>query len=279
MCRRKFFLAGRFVPRFVWCFLSLDVFALVVHDELCDFPAALSLFKRGASFVGQTGTFASLLCPVAPLFPVPIFFSEWANSIRYVLFSLAICLPIRILVTCLRWHYSGFLLNRRLGKRLLALGLALGIGTQVLFGLPLLIMGKSMLSHQLWLNTPACLPPMFLSFGLLIMALTKEPNVNRTINNVAASTLAVYLILTDAAASRLIAGSMGSLGLTGMVYALFSLISLSVIFAFCITLDFVRQRLMSPFDSLTDRTAGWLVAIGHKVATTLYEKCLVLTRG
>ena len=184
-----------------------------------------------------------------------------------------------VLVTCLRWHYSGFLLNRRLGKRLLALGLALGIGTQVLFGLPLLIMGKSMLSHQLWLNTPACLPPMFLSFGLLIMALTKEPNVNRTINNVAASTLAVYLILTDAAASRLIAGSMGSLGLTGMVYALFSLISLSVIFAFCITLDFVRQRLMSPFDSLTDRTAGWLVAIGHKVATALYEKCLVLTRG
>lgn len=53
-----------------------------------------------------------------------------------------------VLITCLRWHYSGFLLNRRLGKRLLALGLALGIGTQVLFGLSLLIMGKSMLSHQ-----------------------------------------------------------------------------------------------------------------------------------
>lgn len=95
MCRRKFFLAGRFVPRFVWCFLSLDVFALVVHDELCDFPAALSLFKRGASIVGQTRPFASLLCPVASLLPVPIFFSEWVNSIRYVLFSLAICLPIR----------------------------------------------------------------------------------------------------------------------------------------------------------------------------------------
>lgn len=95
MCRRRFFLTGRFVPRFVRCFLSLDVFALVVHDELCDFPAALPLFKRGASFVGQTGAFASLLCPVVPLFPFPIFFSEWVNSIRYVLFSLAICLPIR----------------------------------------------------------------------------------------------------------------------------------------------------------------------------------------
>lgn len=93
---RRFFLAGRFVLCFVWYFLSLGVFALVVHDGLCDFPAALPLFKRGDSFVGQTDTFASLLCPVAPLFPVPIFFSEWANSIRYVLFSLAICLPIRI---------------------------------------------------------------------------------------------------------------------------------------------------------------------------------------
>lgn len=177
----RFFLAGRFVPRFVWCFLSLDVFALVVHNELCDFPAALPLFKRGASFVGQTGTFTSLLCPVAPLFPVPIFFSEWVNSIRYVLFSLAICLPIR-LITCLRWHYSEFLMNRRLGKRLLALGLASGIGTQLLFGLPLLIMGKSMLSHQLWLNTPACLPPMFLALGALIIASTKNPRTNQIIN-------------------------------------------------------------------------------------------------
>lgn len=95
MHRRRFFLAGRFVPRLVWRFLSLGVFTLVVHDELCDFPAALSLFKRGTSFVGQTGTFASLLCHVAPLFPVPIFLSEWVNSVRYVLFSLAICLPIR----------------------------------------------------------------------------------------------------------------------------------------------------------------------------------------
>lgn len=75
---------------------SLDVFALVVHNELCDFPAALPFFMRGTSGIGQTDPFASLLCPVASLFSVPIFFSEWVNSIRYVLFSLAICLPIRI---------------------------------------------------------------------------------------------------------------------------------------------------------------------------------------
>lgn len=68
----------------------------MVHDELCDFPAALPFFKRGTSFVGQTGTFASLLCPVAPLFPVSLFLFEWVNSFRYVLFSLAIYLPIRI---------------------------------------------------------------------------------------------------------------------------------------------------------------------------------------
>lgn len=96
MRRRRFFLAGRFVPRFVWRFLSLGVFTLVVHDELCDFPAALPFFMRGTSGIGQTNPFASLLCPIASLFPVPIFFSEWVNSIRYVLFSLAICLPIRI---------------------------------------------------------------------------------------------------------------------------------------------------------------------------------------
>lgn len=96
MRRRRFFLAGRFVPCFVWYFLSLNIIALVVHNELCDFPAALPFFKRGASSVGQANPFAPLLCPIALLLSVSIFFSEWVNSTRYVLFSLAIFLPIRI---------------------------------------------------------------------------------------------------------------------------------------------------------------------------------------
>ena len=95
-------------------------------------------------------------------------------------------------ITCLRWHYSEFLLNWRLGKQLLALGLASRIGTQLLFGLPLLIMGKSMLSHQLWLNTPACFPPMFLVLGALIIASTKNPRTNLIINKAATGTLGVY---------------------------------------------------------------------------------------
>lgn len=89
----------------------------------------------------------------------------------------------------------------------MALGLVLGIGTQVLFGLPLLITGKSMLSHQLWLNTPACLPPMFLALSALIIASTKNPRANPIINKAATGTLAVYLILTDTITTRLIGGA------------------------------------------------------------------------
>ncbi len=277
MRRRRFFLAGRFVPCFVWRFLSLDVFALVVHDELCDFPAARPLFKRGASFVGQTGTFASLLCPIASLFPVSIFLFEWVNSFRYVLFSLAIYLPIRT-KNCLRWHYSEFLLNGRLGKRLLALGLALGIGTQILFGFPLLIMGKSMLSHQLWLNTPACLPPMFLALGALIIASTKNPRTNLIINKAATGTLAVYLILTDTVASRLIGGAVGSLGLNGMAYMMFSLAVAMGVFVSCILFDLLRQSLMRPFSSMINRAAEWVIVLLYEIAMATYGKCLRLGR-
>lgn len=152
-----------------------------------------------------------------------------------------------VLITCLRWHYPEFLLNGRLGKRLLVLGLALGVGTQVLFGLPLLIMGKSMLSHQLWLNTPACLPPMFLALGVLIIASTKNPRTNLIVNKAATGTLAVYLILTDTTASRLIGGAVGSLGLDGMAYMMVSLAVAMGVFVFCILLDLLRQRLMRPF--------------------------------
>ena len=183
-----------------------------------------------------------------------------------------------VLITRLRWHYSEFLLNRHLGKRLLALGLASGIGTQVLFGLPMLIMGKSMLSHQLWLNTPACLPPMFLALGALIIAPTKNPETNLIINKAATGTLGVYLILTDTVASRLIGGAVGSLGLNGMAYMVFSLAVAMGVFVFCILLDLLRQRLMRPFSSMINRAANWVISLLREIATGMYRKCLRLGR-
>lgn len=87
----------------------------------------------------------SLLCFVLLLF-YSLFPYSFLNGLIRLDMSYSVWLFIYeyVLITCIRWHYSEFLLNRRLGNQLLALGLALGIGTQVLFGLPLLIMGKSM---------------------------------------------------------------------------------------------------------------------------------------
>ena len=160
----------------------------------------------------------------------------------------------------------------------MALGLALGIGTQVLFGFPLLIMGKSMLSHQLWLNTPACLPPMFLALGALTIASTKNPRTNLIINKAATGTLAVYLILTDTVASRLIGGAVGSLGLNGMAYMMFSLAVAMGVFVFCILFDLLRQRLMRPFCSMINRAAEWVIVLLHEIAMATYGKCLRLGR-
>ncbi len=88
---------------------------------------------------------------------------------------------------------------------------------------------------------------MFLALGVLIIASTKNPRTNLIVNKAATGTLAVYLILTDTTASRLIGGAVGSLGLDGMAYMMFSLAVAMGVFVFCILLDLLRQRLMRPF--------------------------------
>lgn len=139
-------------------------------------------------------------------------------------------------------------------------------------------MGKSMFSHQLWLNTPACLPPMFLALGALIIASTKKPRTNLIINKAATGTLAVYLILTDTTASRLIGGAVGSLGLNGMAYMMFSLAVAMGVFVFCILLDLLCQRLMRPFSSMINRAANWVISLLREIAMGMYRKCLRLGR-
>lgn len=88
---------------------------------------------------------------------------------------------------------------------------------------------------------------MFLALGALIIASTKNPRTNLIINKAATGTLAVYLILTDTVASRLIGGAVGSLGLNGMAYMMFSLAVAMGVFVSCILFDLLRQSLMRPF--------------------------------
>ena len=64
---------------------------------------------------------------------------------------------------------------------------------------------------------------MFLALVALIIASTKNPGTNLINNKAATGTLAVYLILTHTVTSRLIGGAVGSLGLNGMAYMMFSL--------------------------------------------------------
>lgn len=139
-------------------------------------------------------------------------------------------------------------------------------------------MGKSMLSHQLWLNTPACLPPMFFALGTPIIVSTKNPRTNLIINKAATGTLAVYLILTDTVASRLIGGAVGSLGLNGMVYMMFSLAVAMGVFVSSMLFDLLRQRLMRPFSSMINRAAEWVIVLLHEMAMAMYGKCLRLGR-
>ena len=119
---------------------------------------------------------------------------------------------------------------------------------------------------------------MFLALGALIIASTKNPRTNLIAKKAAAGTLAVYLILTDTVASRLIGGAVGSLGLNGMAYMVSSLPVAMGIFVFCFLLDFLRQRLMRPFSSMINRTANWVISLLREIAMGMYWKCLRLGR-
>lgn len=245
----------RFMSCLVWGFLSGNVHILVVSDKLCAVFALLSVSKYRVKSCGQAGSFGSMSDSSDALLAVFVFL--FGGVIRFDMsYSVWLFIYQYVVITCIKWYYLGVLSNRHLGKRLLASGLVLGLGAQVLFGLPLLIAGKSMLSHQLWLNTPACLPSMFLALGLLIIALTKEPKVNGVISKAASGTLAVYLILTDAFLSRLLADAMESLGLVGVTYVSFSLATSVLIFVSCIVVDLARQRLMAPFDHVIGSIAA-----------------------
>lgn len=119
---------------------------------------------------------------------------------------------------------------------------------------------------------------MFLALGALIIASTKNPRTNLIVKKAAAGTLAVYLILTDTVASRLIGGAVGSLGLNGMAYMVFSLaVAMRIVFS-CILFDLLRQRLMRPFCSMIDRAADWVISLLREIAMGMYRKCLRLGR-
>lgn len=90
---------------------------------------------------------------------------------------------------------------------------------------------------------------MLIALGLLILALTEEPIANLAINKAASGTLAVYLVLTDAATSQLIGGAMACLGFTGFSYVAIAVFVSISIFTLCIALDLFRQQLMHPLDA------------------------------
>lgn len=119
---------------------------------------------------------------------------------------------------------------------------------------------------------------MFLALGALIIASTKNPRTNLIINKAATGTLAVYLILTDTVASRLIGGAVGSLGLNGMAYMMFSLAVAMGVFVSCILFDLLRQSLMRPFSSMINRAAEWVIVLLYEIAMATYGKCLRLGR-
>ena len=188
-------------------------------------------------------------------------YSVWLFLYQYVIF------------TYIKWYCPEAFRNRSLGWRLVGFGLVSGIGLQIAFGMPLLAAGKSMLSHQLWFNTPACLPPMLVAIGLLILALAKTPIANPVLNRAASGTLAVYLIVTDAATSELIGKTVAFMGLSGFQYLALALIVSAAIFVISISIDLIRQLLCQRLDMFLLRFLNRLLMVAEHAVLDIYRKC------
>ena len=243
------------------------------------YPTSYAIFLLFVPFINsglkalkptQHVLLAIILLMLYSLFP----FSFLGGIIHFDMsYSVWLFLYQYVLITLFNWHFTELLSNFNFGQKILSLGLFLGIGTQIIFGYPLLISGRSMLSHQLWLNTPACLPSMMIALGFLILANSKEPVLNRLINKVASGTLAVYLVISDYSSSQLIGRLLGLGHFNGAVYLCVSFLLALAIFAICIGLDLVRQLLMKPLSAFLSEFSNQVILKLLHITTCFIEKC------
>lgn len=134
---------------------------------------------------------------------------------------------------------------------------------------------------HMWMNSPRCIPSICIALGIVIIATTSKAHHSKTINYVASSTLAVYLVCTHQFIKLALRPVMQyiSSGIGGVVKVL--MVALSIYTA-ALSVDMMRHWL---FGWLVDRNVGrqnaWIIGklerirnYGIQVAGRLGEKPL-----
>lgn len=107
-------------------------------------------------------------------------------------YSIVLFFYLYVLVCFVKWHMPFLYKSRSLAYVLLAFGLTVGLGSQLIIECVL----PNRIVWTMWMNSPRCLSTICIALAIVVMATTAKPRYSRVINYVAASTLAVYLVCT-----------------------------------------------------------------------------------
>lgn len=109
-----------------------------------------------------------------------------------MVYSIVLFFYLYVLVCFVKWHMPVLYENRSLTYILLAFGLAVGLGSQLIIACVL----PNRVVWTMWMNSPRCLSTICIALAIVVIATTAKPRYSQVINYVAASTLAVYLVCT-----------------------------------------------------------------------------------
>ena len=151
-----------------------------------------------------------------------------------------------VLITYIRWYKPKWLESQSLMIRFMWIGALCGMLSQVVCITFISAVSSSYLSlWNLWMNCPACFPPIMFALGLLSLAQQRKPWHNKAVNGIASATLTVYLIFTDSFTSTIISTYTHANPQNGAPLFL-SIIALCLAsFLLAILLGLIRQALFS----------------------------------
>ncbi|WP_024541177.1 acyltransferase family protein [Bifidobacterium choerinum] len=178
-----------------------------------------------------------------------------------MIYSIVLFVYLYILMCYVKWHMPDFVANKGIGYRLLIFGLILGLGSQLIVQC---IMPNRAI-WTVWMNSPRCISSICVALGIVVLATTARPRHSRSVNYVAASTLAVYLVCTHPCAALVLvplvatepSGFVGVTKLVGLAL---------LVYLVALMLDMLRHWMFGwSIDRNVQPQNAWIAATAEKL--------------
>ncbi|MCH4853774.1 acyltransferase [Bifidobacterium pseudolongum] len=192
-------------------------------------------------------------------------------------YSIILFVYLYILICFIKWHIPSMCKSRLYAYHFIVVGSGIALTSQALVQ----CMSPNKIMGHMWMNSPRCISSICIALGIVIIATTSKAHHSQTINYVASSTLAVYLVCTHQFIKLALRPVMQYIqpGAGGVVKVL--MVALSIYTA-ALSVDMMRHWV---FGWLVDRNVGcqnaWIIGklerirnYGIQVIERLDEKLL-----